>query len=448
MPILPVIPETITVHLGAPDEAADNVRVPFIDYIKNVASSEIYPTWPESSLRANILAQVTYALNRVYTEWYRSRGYNFDITAVTQYDQKYTPGREIFENVAQIVDGIFNDYVVRQGSIEPLFTQYCNGTTTTCGGLSQWGTVDLAQQGLIPYEILQYYYGEDINIVFDAPTGPNLPSFPGRLLRLGVAGEDVALIQRQLNRIARNYPAMGGPLEVDGIYGTETEAMVRRFQQIFNLAVDGIVGKATWYRIKSIFGAVKGLSELAGEGLRLEEVDRIFVSPLRLGDTGEPVQIIQYYLSLLAYFNSSLPLVSINGVFDEATDAAVRAFQQEQGLAVDGIVGERTWNALTESYRDLWTSLPAQALELSDELYPGIFLTPGQRGPEVSALQRNLIRAAELNTFVPAVTVTGVYDDATEAAVRAVQADAGLDVNGITGPLTWDAVVRLGQPAA
>ena len=448
MPILPVIPETITVHLGAPDEAADNVRVPFIDYIKNVASSEIYPTWPESSLRANILAQVTYALNRVYTEWYRSRGYNFDITAVTQYDQKYTPGREIFENVAQIVDGIFNDYVVRQGSIEPLFTQYCNGTTTTCGGLSQWGTVDLAQQGLIPYEILQYYYGEDINIVFDAPTGPNLPSFPGRLLRLGVAGEDVALIQRQLNRIARNYPAMGGPLEVDGIYGTETEAMVRRFQQIFNLAVDGIVGKATWYRIKSIFGAVKGLSELAGEGLRLEEVDRIFVSPLRLGDTGEPVQIIQYYLSLLAYFNSSLPLVSINGVFDEATDAAVRAFQQEQGLAVDGIVGERTWNALTESYRDLWTSLPAQALELSDELYPGIFLTPGQQGPEVSALQRNLIRAAELNTFVPAVTVTGVYDDATEAAVRAVQADAGLDVNGITGPLTWDAVVRLGQPAA
>ena len=448
MPILPVIPETITVHLGAPDEAADNVRVPFIDYIKNVASSEIYPTWPESSLRANILAQVTYALNRVYTEWYRSRGYNFDITAVTQYDQKYTPGREIFENVAQIVDGIFNDYVVRQGSIEPLFTQYCNGTTTTCDGLSHWGTVDLAQHGLIPYEILQYYYGEDINIVFDAPTGPNLPSFPGRLLRLGVAGEDVALIQRQLNRIARNYPAMGGPLEVDGIYGTETEAMVRRFQQIFNLAVDGIVGKATWYRIKSIFGAVKGLSELAGEGLRLEEVDRIFVSPLRLGDTGEPVQIIQYYLSLLAYFNSSLPLVSINGVFDEATDAAVRAFQQEQGLAVDGIVGERTWNALTESYRDLWTSLPAQALELSDELYPGIFLTPGQQGPEVSALQRNLIRAAELNTFVPAVTVTGVYDDATEAAVRAVQADAGLDVNGITGPLTWDAVVRLGQPAA
>ena len=160
------------------------------------------------------------------------------------------------------------------------------------------------------------------------------------------------------------------------------------------------------------------------------------------------MQIIQYYLSLLAYFNSSLPLVSINGVFDEATDAAVRAFQQEQGLAVDGIVGERTWNALTESYRDLWTSLPAQALELSDELYPGIFLTPGQQGPEVSALQRNLIRAAELNTFVPAVTVTGVYDDATEAAVRAVQADAGLDVNGITGPLTWDAVVRLGQPAA
>ena len=445
MSVFPVIPETITVHLGAPDEAAENVRVSFIAYIKNVASSEIYPTWPEASLRANILAQITYALNRVYTEWYRSRGYNFDITSVTQYDQKYTPGREIFENVAQIVDEIFNDYVVRQGSIEPLFTQYCNGTTVTCDGLSQWGTVPLAQQGLVAYEILQHYYGDDINIVFDAPTGPNLPSYPGRALRLGSAGEDVALIQRQLNRIAQNYPAMGGPLEVDGIYGAETEAMVRSFQQIFNLSVDGVIGKATWYRIKSIFGAVKGLSELAGEGLRLEEVDQIFVRPLRLGDTGEPVEIIQYYLAVLAYFDSSLPTLAVDGVFGEDTQAAVEAFQREQGLAVDGIVGQRTWNSLSAAYRDLWTSLPSQALELSDNIYPGIFLTRGQRGPEVSALQRNLILAAENASFIPPVTVTGVYDEATEAAVRAVQADAGLDVNGITGPLTWDAAVRLGQ---
>ena len=143
------VPSYITVHLGNPDDtAAANVRVPFIDYIKNVASSEIYPTWPESSLRANIYAQVTYALNRIFTEWYPSRGYNFDITSSTQYDQKYIHEREIFEPVSRIVDSLFNDYIVRQGFVQPLFAQYCNGTTSTCQGLSQWGTVDLAEEGL------------------------------------------------------------------------------------------------------------------------------------------------------------------------------------------------------------------------------------------------------------------------------------------------------------
>ena len=174
------IPDYITVHLGNPDDtAAPNLRVPFIDYIKNVASSEIYPTWPESALRANIYAQVTYALNRIYTEWYRSRGYDFDITSSTRYDQKYIQDREIFEPVSQIVDNLFNDYLVRQGFVQPLFAQYCNGTTSTCDGLSQWGTVDLAEDGLTPYEILQYYYGDDINIVFNAPTSQNLPSYRG-----------------------------------------------------------------------------------------------------------------------------------------------------------------------------------------------------------------------------------------------------------------------------
>ena len=161
----PFIPETITVHLGAPDSDAANVTVDFPTYIKNVASSEIYPTWPESALRANIYAIISFALNRIYTEWYRSRGYDFDITASTQFDQKFINNREIFENISDIVDEIFNDYVVRQGYIEPLFTSFCNGTTVTCSGLSQWGTVSLANQGFTPYEILQYYYGDNINIV-------------------------------------------------------------------------------------------------------------------------------------------------------------------------------------------------------------------------------------------------------------------------------------------
>lgn len=213
---LPVIPKFITVHLGRPDQPAENIRVSFADYIKNVASSEIYPTWPESAIRANILAQISYALNRIYTEYYPSRGYDFDITSSTQYDQKFIPNRDIFENISQIVDDIFNDYVVRQGSVQPYFTQYCSGTTTTCEGLSQWGTVALAEEGLVPYEILQRYYGDDINIVFNAPVAGIERSYPGAPLRLGSAGEDVRIIQRQLNRIADNYPAIPRLSVIDG----------------------------------------------------------------------------------------------------------------------------------------------------------------------------------------------------------------------------------------
>ena len=176
----PYIPETITVHLGSPDSNAPNVTVDFPTYVKNVASSEIYPTWPENSLRANIYVIVSFALNRIYTEWYRSRGYDFDITSSTQFDQKFINGREIFENISRLVDELFNDYVRRQGSIEPLFTAFCNGTTVTCGGLSQWGTVGLAQDGLTPYEILQYYYGDDIDIVRNAPVRSASPLIPGK----------------------------------------------------------------------------------------------------------------------------------------------------------------------------------------------------------------------------------------------------------------------------
>ena len=193
---LPIIPENITVHLGAPSSSAQNVTVPFVDYIKNVASSEIYPTWPEEALRANIYAIISFALNRIYTEWYPSRGYNFDITNSTQFDQAFVPDREIFENIIYIVDDIFNDYVVRQGSIEPLFTQFCNGTTSTCDGLSQWGTVSLAESGYTPYRILQNYYGNDIGIVEDARVGEAGESYPGVPLRLGDAGNNVRLVQR------------------------------------------------------------------------------------------------------------------------------------------------------------------------------------------------------------------------------------------------------------
>ena len=228
------IPTHITVHLGPPDDKnAPNVRVPFIDYVKNVASSEIFPTWPDSALRANIYAQVTFALNRLYTEWYPSRGYDFDITSSTQTDQKYIPGREIFDSVSRIADSLFNDYVVRQGFVQPLFTQYCNGTTSQCDGLSQWGTVDLARDGLTPYEILQFYYGPDINIIFNAPSAVSLVSYPGMALKLGSSGEDVRILKRQLNRIGQNYPGLRPVLPLSSYYDTQMAEAVRSFHPLY-----------------------------------------------------------------------------------------------------------------------------------------------------------------------------------------------------------------------
>ncbi|MBQ5794240.1 MAG: spore cortex-lytic protein, partial [Clostridia bacterium] len=218
MPDTPIIPETITVHLGAPDSTAQNVTLPFLDYVTNVASSEIYPTWPENAIRANIYAQISFALNRIYTQYYRSRGYDFDITNSTAIDQSFVQGRDIFDNVREIAGEIFDGYVRRRGSVEPLFAAYCDGVEVTCNGLSQWGSVDLANRGLSPYEILTTYYGDDIDIVTGVPVAgltASLPEFP---LRVGNVGDDVRTVQIRLNRIAQNYPAIPKIVQTDGIF--------------------------------------------------------------------------------------------------------------------------------------------------------------------------------------------------------------------------------------
>ncbi|MBQ8208365.1 MAG: peptidoglycan-binding protein [Clostridia bacterium] len=443
---LPIIPDFITVHLGEPSDAsAPNVRIPFIDYIKNVASSEIYPTWPESALRANIYAQISFALNRVFTEYYRSRGYDFDITNSTRYDQSFVNGRDIFDNINRIVDDIFNDYIVRQGQVQPLFAQYCDGIEVVCSGLSQWGTVSLAREGLTPYEILTNYYGDDINLVFNAPTTRALPSYPGVPLRLGSAGEDVRTIQRQLNRIGVNYPAITPRLTADGIFNIATEEAVQSFQRTFNLTPDGIVGKATWYKIKSIFNAVKGLAELQSEGLSMEDIDRIYQTELSRGDEGIQVRSLQYYLAVIAYFDDEIPNVRLTGVFDEATENAVRAFQAQQGLTVDGIVGRDTWNAITESYLRIITSLPPEYSNIAAEIYPGRVLSEGIEGEDVRRLQTFINLAADNYPYIPRLTVDGIYGPATENAIRIIQERNSLPVTGITGPATWYTVINLAQ---
>ena len=251
----PFIPKTITVHLGSPDSNAINVTDDFASYVKNVASSEIYPTWPEESLRANIYAIITFAVNRIYTEYYKSKGYNFDITNTTAYDQAYVRGREIFQPISRIVDEIIDSYVVKDGQVQPYYTQYCSGRDTYCRGLSQWGTVTLAERGYTPYQILRYYYG-NVGIVENVPVRSNVESYPGRPLKLGSAGEDVRTIQQELNRIGKNYPAIPTISSTDGIFGQQTQRAVTKFQEIFNLTPDGAVGRTTWYKIKNIYNCI------------------------------------------------------------------------------------------------------------------------------------------------------------------------------------------------
>ena len=351
-PITPYVPQSITVHLGPPGADAENVTVSFPDYVKNVASSEIYPTWDESALRANILAIMSYALNRVYTEFYRSRGYDFDITNTTARDQAFVNGRSYFENISRLVDEMIGSYIRRMGTVEPLAAKFCNGTTSTCDGLSQWGSEALAQEGLDSVEILRFYYGDDIEIVTNAPMAGITESYPGTPLRVGSRGPDVTVVQTSLNRIGQNYPAIPKVSPVDGIFGPQTEAAVKAFQQIFSLDPDGIVGRASWYQIVRVYVAVLKLAELQSEGQRFFFIQE-YPEFLSLGDTGVLVEQLQYMLSVLSSFLPQVPDPGMSGIFDNATLNAVRGFQRYAGLPVTGSVGEATWDAIFEQFNSV-----------------------------------------------------------------------------------------------
>ena len=352
--VIPYIPETITVHLGSPRSNAPNVTVPFIDYVKNVASSEIYPTWEESALRANIYAIVSFALNRVYTEFYRSRGYDFDITNSTAYDQYFVNGRSYFDSISRIADELFNDYLRRPGFVEPLAAKFCNGTTVTCEGLSQWGSQELAQQGRTAQQILRYYYN-DVETVVNAPIQGNTPSYPGTPLRQGSRGPNVVVIQASLNRIAQSYPAIPKVSPVDGVFGPKTEASVRKFQEVFDLDVDGIVGPGTWYALVRLYTAVTRLSELRSEGQRFHAVQWNYPATLQRGSQGQDVLHLQYMLDVLSEYIPQIPPVAQDGIFGEETENAVKALQQFEKLTVDGIVGRRTWDVLYDRFSGIET---------------------------------------------------------------------------------------------
>lgn len=346
--VIPFVPQRITVHLGSPSSNAENVTVSFSDYVKNVASSEIYPTWEESALRANILAIVSFALNRVYTEFYRSRGYDFDITSSTAYDQFFVKGRSFFSNVAQLVDELFNSYLRRPGFVEPLAAKFCNGTTVTCEGLSQWGSQNLAQQGYNSVQILESYYG-NVEIVANAPIQNYTSSYPGTPLRRGSIGPNVVIIQVELNRISQNYPAIPKVPVVDGIFGAQTENALIAFQQIFNLDPDGVVGPATWYALVRLYTAVTSLSELRSQGQRFYAI-AWNGRPIQEGDRGIRVEQLQYMIRVIGAYINAIPQIEVDGIFGSATRNAVAAAQRYFGLPQTGNVDLATWDEIYDQF--------------------------------------------------------------------------------------------------
>lgn len=429
-----IIPKNITVHLGKPAASARNVTVSFRRYIANVASSEVYPTWPESALRANIHCQISLALNRIYTEWYPSRGYSFNITNSTSYDQYYVHGRTVFDVMVRLTDDIFNTYLRKTGTVNPYYSEYCDGKSVTCPGLKQWGTVTLAKQGKTPLQILKYYYGSNIEIVRTNNIQAIPQSYPGSPLRQGDSGTAVFTLQRQLNRIAKDYPFIG-KLTVDGVFGPRMVSTVKTFQRQFNLTADGVVGRQTWYKISYIYVSVKDLAELTSEG----ETSSGTLSDgswggtaLRTGSTGSAVEQVQFWLNTLAQYESALPSLSVDGRYGAATASAVRAFQRRYGLTVDGVVGRETWNAIYNEFRSI------QSDNGTPNAYPGTALREGASGQNVRLVQFWLKIAHTVYSRLNDLTVDGRFGAATTAAVKRFQTYFGLTSDGVVGRTTWN----------
>ena len=429
-----IIPKNITVHLGKPAASARNVTVSFRRYIANVASSEVYPTWPESALRANIHCQISLALNRIYTEWYPSRGYSFNITNSTSYDQYYVHGRTVFDVMVRLTDDIFNTYLRKTGTVNPYYSEYCDGKSVTCPGLKQWGTVTLAKQGKTPLQILKYYYGSDIEIVRTNNIQAIPQSYPGSPLRQGDSGTAVFTLQRQLNRIAKDYPFFG-KLTVDGVFGPRMVSTVKTFQRQFNLTADGVVGRQTWYKISYIYVSVKDLAELTSEG----ETSSGTLSDgswggtaLRTGSTGSAVEQVQFWLNTLAQYESAIPSLAVDGSYGAATASAVRAFQRRYGLTVDGVVGRETWNAIYNEFRSI------QSDNGTPNAYPGTTLREGASGQNVRLVQFWLKIAHTVYSRLNDLTVDGRFGAATTAAVKRFQTYFGLTSDGVVGRTTWN----------
>ena len=388
-------------------------------------------SWPEEALRANIIAQVSLALNRIWTEWYPSRGYSFNITGSPGYDQAYVNGRTVFAVMERLTAELFNTFVQRSGDVEPYFTEYCDGKTVTCPGMKQWGTVDRAREGMNALQILRYYYGNRVQLVTTDNIAAIPSSYPGSPLRRGSTGTNVRILQKQLSRIAKDYPSFGKPA-VTGTFDEATENSVKKFQKQFSLTADGVVGQRTWNTLYAAW--VDAQSDLGGTAWP--------GTALRRGAAGMEVRLVQFWLRLAADSYSALRTVAVDGSYGAATVSAVEAFQTLFGLTPDGVVGRSTWNKLKE------VGLAVANKIVAANVAPGQFTTTtraGSSGTAVRAVQYYLRRLAAYYSDVPRVAVDGKFGAATTRAVKAWQSRAGLTVDGVVGRLTFQSLYDAAQ---
>ncbi len=435
-----VIPETVTVHLGNPSSDAENISVPFTEYIKNVASSEIYPTWGEQAIRANIFAIISIMLNRIFSEWYPSQGYPFDITSSTAFDQSFVPGRNIFENISQTVDALFNTYITRFDYINPLFAAYCDGVQTSCDGMSQWGSEELAVQGYDALSILRYYYGGNVNLTTTNNIAFSAESYPGTPLSVGTESNDVQVIRRELFRISDYYPNIPKVNPAYLLFDTALEEAVRIFQSTFDLPSTGVIDRATWYRISYIYSSVTKLAELSAIG---ETGGLPLIPPtvtIGFGSIGRDTARLQYILNYLSLFFVSIPTLKLDGYYGTKTENAVIAFQETFSLPVTGSIGPEDWQKMFEVY---YSVLQTVTPSLGEQGFPGIDLAIGSSGESVFLIQTYLNRIAADYASVPSLEADGEYGALTERAVADFQSRFSLPRTGVVDAVTWGRIAEI-----
>ena len=434
----PEIPAYITIHMGKVNSEADNVTVSFPDYIKSVSSSQLDPNIPTDALYAIIYAQITLALNRILSRFYRTRGYNFDITNDPDVDQLYVYMHPTYDNVNRIVDNIFNEYISRENENMPISAEICYDSIR-CRGLSVESSIEMAENGMSYEEILKYAYGRNIYIVKDAIVSglPNelmltYPIYPME------KNSSVSSLQLALNRVGANYVTIPKIENVNGLYDDATVNAVIEFQKIFDLNPTGYFEKDTYYKLLYIYNSVKQLNILVEMGVELSEILPELRADLSYGSVGNIVKLLQYYLYFVSVFDNRVLPPQIIGVFGEKTYQSVVSFQRIFGFEPNGIVDSGVWNYLLDVYESLYSTLPPSAFSESAASYFGNILVLGSVGAEVRYLQGYLNEVGKFYDEIPNLTVNGVYDEQTENAVKAFQRLFGIKETGVTTSTTWD----------